>query len=174
MYLGDDKLDLPVLQQAFAIIANGDTHAAITNGDYVYVKNNTHSLADGLYRATANVAANGSVSSSNMTAVSNGGINALNNKITNTIKSLGSISASSSKTFTTTTYGKFLVFTIGGGNSQGAWIVNSQSSGTINIDTVYAGSVMSASSSATNKLTITNGGSTSPNVFAIAFSGSIE
>ena len=65
-------------QAGLAIVADGDTHAAITAGQYVYVRNNTHSLAEGLYVASANVSANGNITGSNMTAVSSGGLNALN------------------------------------------------------------------------------------------------
>lgn len=70
-------------QAGLAIVADGDTHAAITAGQYVYVRNNTHSLAEGLYVASANVSANGNITGSNMTAVSGGGLNALNSKIAN-------------------------------------------------------------------------------------------
>jgi len=70
-------------QAGLAIVADGDTHAAITAGQYVYVRNNTHSLAEGLYVASANVSANGNITGSNMTAVSSGGLNALNSKLSN-------------------------------------------------------------------------------------------
>jgi len=68
-------------QAGLAIVADGDTHAAITAGQYVYVRNNTHSLAEGLYVASANVSANGNITGSNMTAVSSGGLNALNSNL---------------------------------------------------------------------------------------------
>ena len=70
-------------QAGLAIVADGDTHAAITAGQYVYVRNNTHSLAEGLYVASANVSANGNITGSNMTAVSGGGLNALNSNKAN-------------------------------------------------------------------------------------------
>lgn len=69
-------------QGAIAIVADGDTHVAITAGQYVYVRNNTHGLAEGLYTASSNVSANANITSSNMTAVSGGGLNALNSKLT--------------------------------------------------------------------------------------------
>lgn len=69
------------VQGAVAIVANGDTHVAITSGQYVFVKNNTHGLSDGLYVASANVSANGTISDSNMTADSTGGLNALNSNL---------------------------------------------------------------------------------------------
>ena len=68
-------------QGAIAIVADGDTHVAITAGQYVYVRNNTHSLAEGLYTASSNVSANANITSSNMTAVTGGGLNALNSKL---------------------------------------------------------------------------------------------
>ena len=70
------------VQDALAIIANGDTHPAITAGQYVYVKNNTHSVAEGLHVATANISANGQITTSNVSADASGGLNALNAKIT--------------------------------------------------------------------------------------------
>lgn len=68
------------LADGLAIIANGNTHAAITSGQYVYVRNHG-SLSEGLYVATANISANGTLSGSNLTANSNGGLNALNSKM---------------------------------------------------------------------------------------------
>jgi len=71
------------VQDALAIIANGDTHPAITAGQFVYVKNNTHSVAEGLHVATANISANGQITTSNVSADASGGLNALN---ANTVK----------------------------------------------------------------------------------------
>lgn len=70
------------LEDGLAIVANGNTHAAVTSGQYVYVKNHS-TLADGLYKATAAIAANGTLSSSNLTADSKGGLNDLNDQIGN-------------------------------------------------------------------------------------------
>ena len=69
------------LADGLAIVANGNTHAAITSGQYVYVRNHG-SLSEGLYVATANIAANATLSGSNLTADSSGGLNALNSKFT--------------------------------------------------------------------------------------------
>lgn len=68
------------IEDGIAIVANGDSHVAITAGQFVYVRNNTHNLAEGLYVASANVSANASITSSNMTADASGGLNALNAK----------------------------------------------------------------------------------------------
>ena len=70
------------LQSGLAIVANGNTHAAISSGQFVYVKNHS-TLSDGLYTANSNIAANATLSSTNLTANSNGGLNTLNDQIAN-------------------------------------------------------------------------------------------
>ena len=69
------------IEDAIAIVANNNTHAAISSGQFVYVKNHG-TLAEGLYKATTNIAANAALSSSNLTADASGGLNALISKIT--------------------------------------------------------------------------------------------
>jgi len=64
------------VQDGLAIVANGNTHAAIASGQFVYVKNHG-SLAEGLYRATEAIGTNATLSTSNLTADSAGGLNAL-------------------------------------------------------------------------------------------------
>lgn len=68
------------LGAGLAIISNGDIHAAITAGQYVYVRGHG-TLTEGLYVATANVSQNGALTGSNVDAVSGGGLNALNSKL---------------------------------------------------------------------------------------------
>lgn len=75
-----DQLD--GVKNGIAIVSTGNTHIAITSGQYVYIQDHS-TLAEGLYRATANIVANGTLSGSNVTAVSGGGLNALNSKIEN-------------------------------------------------------------------------------------------
>lgn len=65
------------LAAGMAILANGNTHAAITSGQFVYVRGHG-TLTDGMYKATANIAANGALNTSNLTAEPSGGLNALN------------------------------------------------------------------------------------------------
>lgn len=65
-----------VTPESIAIVANGNTHGAITSGQYVYVRGHA-TLAEGLYTATAAIAANGTLSTANLAAVSSGGLNAL-------------------------------------------------------------------------------------------------
>ena len=73
---------LTCIQDGLAIVAVGDTHGAITSGQFVYVKNHS-TLQEGLYTASANIAANATLSGSNLTADSNGGLNALSDHIAN-------------------------------------------------------------------------------------------
>lgn len=77
-----DKIDSAVggVQDALAIVCNGNTHGAITSGQYVYVRAH-ETLQEGLYTANSNIAANATLSSSNLTANSSGGLNALNEQI---------------------------------------------------------------------------------------------
>ena len=67
---------ISALQSGMAIICNNNTHAAIASGSYAYVRNHS-SLAEGLYQATAAIAANATLSASNLAAVSGGALNAL-------------------------------------------------------------------------------------------------
>lgn len=68
------------LMDAIAIVANGNTHAAISAGQYVYVHNHG-TLAEGLYTANSAIAANATLTTSNLTADASGGLNALNSKL---------------------------------------------------------------------------------------------
>lgn len=70
---------ISALQRSMAIICNGNTHAAIAKGRYAYVRNHS-SLSEGLYQATAAISANATLSTSNLAAVSDGGLNALTSK----------------------------------------------------------------------------------------------
>ena len=73
--------EINALGDALAIIANGNTHAAITSGQFVYVRKHG-TLADGLYVASSNISANATLSGSNLTADPSGGLNAINARIT--------------------------------------------------------------------------------------------
>lgn len=82
-----DKVDVSLngLADAIAIVANNNTHVAITAGQFVYVHGHG-SLAEGLYTAKSNIAANATLSTSNLQADGSGGLNAfkVGNYITNT------------------------------------------------------------------------------------------
>lgn len=77
---------ISAVQDGLAIVCNGNTHAAIEAGQFAYVKNHG-TLAEGLYRNNtgSTIAANATLSSSNLTADTSGGLNtvydALNNRI---------------------------------------------------------------------------------------------
>jgi len=64
---------------------------AVAAGQFVYLTNHD-TLADGIYRASAAIATNGALSTSNLTADASGGLNALNADIANIVnpKNLGS------------------------------------------------------------------------------------
>jgi hypothetical protein len=66
------------VQDGLAIVATGNTHAAIPAESFVYIKSHG-TLADGLYKNTSGstIAQNATLSSSNVTADSTGGLNAL-------------------------------------------------------------------------------------------------
>ena len=68
------------LMDALAIVAQGNTHGAISAGQYVYVHNHG-TLAEGLYTANSAIAANATLSTSNLTADASGGLNALNSNL---------------------------------------------------------------------------------------------
>ena len=70
------------LDESIAIVSNGNTHAAIAAGQYVYIKGH-ETLAEGLYTANSAISANATLSNSNVTAVSGGGLNALNSNLAN-------------------------------------------------------------------------------------------
>lgn len=82
------------IERGVAILANGNSHAAITQGQFVFIRNHT-TLPEGIYRATANIAANGTLTTSNVTLDSAGGLNTLENEIS-TLKSNLTIGAQTS------------------------------------------------------------------------------
>lgn len=77
-----DKVDTALhgLGSSIAIVSKGNTHDAVTSGQYVYVHGHG-SLSEGLYTAKSNISANATLSTSNLQAVSDGGLNKLNEKI---------------------------------------------------------------------------------------------
>lgn len=68
------------MPESIAIVANGNTHGAITSGQYVYVRGHA-TLAEGLYTAMSAIAANDTLSASNLSAVSGGGLNDAKSRI---------------------------------------------------------------------------------------------
>ena len=98
----DDNMDLidsavNNVEKAVAVIANGNTHVAVSAGEYLYIRNHL-SLEEGLYRATEAIAQNGTLSSSNTAAITRGiggQVTALNNKVGNIVRS-GKVSTNTS------------------------------------------------------------------------------
>lgn len=74
--MSNAQSSVSALQDGLAIVSNNNAHPAIAQGQYVYVKNHG-SLDEGLYVATTAIAANGTLSASNLTADSGGGLNTL-------------------------------------------------------------------------------------------------
>ena len=70
------------LADGLAIIANGNVHAAISSGQFVYVRGHG-TLANGLYVANKNISANATLTSSDLDADSSGGLNTLSAKLPN-------------------------------------------------------------------------------------------
>jgi len=91
-----DNIDaaLGAHDDALAIVSDGNTHAAIAAGQFVYVRNHG-TLANGLYTANSNIAANATLSSSNLTADSSGGLNALKAEMENVTENIGHVKKNS-------------------------------------------------------------------------------
>lgn len=70
------------VQDGLAIVSNGNTHVAIPAGYWVYVKGHG-TLSEGLYKNTsgATIAANATLSTSNLTADPDGGLNSVYNAL---------------------------------------------------------------------------------------------
>lgn len=60
--------------ESTAIVSNGDTHIAIPAYRYVYVRNHS-TLVEGMYVATEDIASNATLSSSNLSMLTTGGLN---------------------------------------------------------------------------------------------------
>lgn len=78
------------LADGLAIIANGDTHAAVAAGQAVFVRSHS-TLAPGLYWASSAIGTNAALSTSNLTADSQGGLNKLKGDIDSLNSNLGNL-----------------------------------------------------------------------------------
>ena len=85
------ETELYFTENAIAIVSTGDDHATISTGQYVYIRGHS-TLAEGLYLATASIPQGTALSTANVTPVNAGGLNALNDKITNSFRWDGLIS----------------------------------------------------------------------------------
>lgn len=104
---------------AYYLKDTNTTGSTLAIGTYVYVTGNTNGVADGMYKVSTAIAANGSLTASNLTAVSGGIGNELNSKF---LYSTGNLTKSSSKitNVEVANYGKYgrivfvyAVFTVG-------------------------------------------------------------
>lgn len=90
-----DKTDSAVaaVQDGLAIVANGNTHAAVEEGQFVYVRNHS-TLAEGLYKASSAIGTNGELTTSNLTADGSGGLNDLQEQVTSLNSNIANINPS--------------------------------------------------------------------------------
>ena len=73
--------EVATIADSIAIVAEGNVHAAIAAGQFVYVRNHP-TLAQGGYKATAAIGTNATLSTSNLTLDNTGGLNDLQAQIT--------------------------------------------------------------------------------------------
>lgn len=76
----DAITELTNITDTLAIVANGDTHPQIANGQFVIVKNHS-TLPDGVYKATAAIQTDGALSTRNLQADGAGGLNNLQSQV---------------------------------------------------------------------------------------------
>lgn len=162
-----------------AIMANGNTHAAIASGQAVIVRNHS-TLADGLYWASTAIATNATLSTSNLTADTSGGLNklkgdidSLNSKFTSDLEGTKfmSLSFSSQLNLTVETNSRLIIITVGANSSRNSLY----SAGTISSGTAYANPVITGStishSVGNNSISISTDGYT--NALVIILVGSV-
>lgn len=79
-FAGDVDEEITGLEDGLAIVAVGNTHKAISAGQFVFVKKHS-TLATGMYTANTDIGQNVNLTISNLTPDSDGIANALNSKI---------------------------------------------------------------------------------------------
>lgn len=100
------------IEDAIAIVANNNTHGAISSGQFVYVKNHS-TLTEGLYKANTNIAANATLSSTNLDADTAGGLNALTSNIATLNSKLTPVDITSQCTIDSNKISNAYVYTVG-------------------------------------------------------------
>lgn len=78
--INNNAASIDSIEDSIAIVANNNTHGAISSGQFVYIKNHG-TLTEGLYKANTNIAANATLSNSNLIAINTGGLNELTSDI---------------------------------------------------------------------------------------------
>ena len=76
----DAITELTNITDGLAIVANGDTHPQIASGQFVIVRNHS-TLPDGVYKATAAIQTDGTLSTNNLQADGAGGLNNLQSQV---------------------------------------------------------------------------------------------
>ena len=76
---------------AYRLGSTNTTGATLAVGTYVYVTGNTNGVADGMYKVSTAIVANGSLTTSNLTAVSGGIGNELNNNLASLSDHIGTL-----------------------------------------------------------------------------------
>lgn len=127
------------LADGLAIIANGNVHAAISSGQFVYVRGHG-TLANGLYVANQNISANATLTSSNLDADTSGGLNALNANIAMKDSAIYHASALEHK-YTVPSRSRHLVILGGNGGLPYTWIgfIYANNSGGLSGTEIYKG-----------------------------------
>lgn len=74
MIITSSERSIESLESSIAIVANGNTHPLINQGEYVYVKMHD-TLSEGLYTANSTIVETDNLTTSNLTSVSKGGLN---------------------------------------------------------------------------------------------------
>lgn len=112
------------VQDGLAIVANGNTHVAIPADYFVYVKGH-NSLSEGLYKNTSGstIAANATLSTSNLTADDDGGLNSVYSTLNSKIEPFFNASAEWINNTDVDTIQKTGLYPIGAGNTHaaGSW-----------------------------------------------------
>jgi hypothetical protein len=144
--------------ESIAIVANGNTHAAIAAGQFVYVRGHA-TLSEGLYTASTNIASGATLSTSNLTAVPGGGLNALNNAIMDKAKRTNyTVAGNSSSAIPIPSNTRAFIVTSGTAGTQKSMIILSASSGgSVAYTLVCQGNDVSYNDASSNQLIVTNG-----------------
>lgn len=152
---GDQDTSMGKLGGGMAIIATGNVHSAITAGQFVYVRKH-NDLTEGLYTADSNISANGTLSASNLSAVSGGGLNTVVDAMGLFVQSRITRSDTQATTITVTNNSRHFMI-ISGTNAPSrtaVLMIASANNGGITIAEIYKGSNITVSTG-TNLVTIT-------------------
>ena len=177
-----DAIDTQMYKNAQSIIANhggmaipsnNNTHAAVSSGQYVYVYNHS-SLAEGMYVAKSAISTNGSLSLSNLEAVTGGGLNhvysTLNSNIENCMNrfSIGQVNSSKSITLSVSSgaiYG--LLVGISGASARHVFAIITLRDGTAFCTTISSQNVTVQPDG--NNIVITSDNTYGANMFLVPF-----